>query len=91
MVLISATSLWFLSEYGGYKPPVIHRKCALPSRCNPLFLAKSAAILNRPLPPIPDLEISYSSAEEVAVRINHVLSVASKIAVHGILRVLLSF
>ncbi|KAL8143738.1 hypothetical protein V2J09_016770 [Rumex salicifolius] len=93
LVLISATSLWFLFEYGGYNLFSFFANVLL-LLVTILFLwAKSASLLNRPLPPIPDLEISDASVEKVAdalrVWINHILSIAREIAVGANLRVLL--
>ncbi|WCJ17775.1 Reticulon family protein [Euphorbia peplus] len=65
-LLLSATTLWLLFERGGYN--------LLSFVANVLFLlvailflwAKSACLLNRPLPPVPDLEISEETIAVVA-------------------------
>ncbi|GMY38533.1 reticulon-like protein B11 [Fagus crenata] len=85
VVLISASTLWFLFERAGYN--------LLSFVANVLFLlvvilffwAKSASLLNRPLPPIPDLEISEESivkaADAMQMLINSALSIAHDIAI----------
>uniref|UniRef100_A0A2N9H2S7 Reticulon-like protein n=1 Tax=Fagus sylvatica TaxID=28930 RepID=A0A2N9H2S7_FAGSY len=85
VVLISASTLWFLFERAGYN--------LLSFVANVLFLlvvilffwAKSASLLNRPLPPLPDLEISEESivkaADAMQMLINSALSIAHDIAI----------
>ncbi|XP_050208799.1 reticulon-like protein B11 [Mercurialis annua] len=75
-VLIASTTLWLLFECAGYN--------LLSFVANVLFLlvailffwAKSASLLNRPLPPLPDLDIS----EETIVKIASVIQVYANIA-----------
>lgn len=54
------------------------------------FWAKSATLLNRPLPPLPNLELSDAHIEKIAnisaSKINRVLSVARDITVNGDLK-----
>ncbi|GMH13497.1 hypothetical protein Nepgr_015338 [Nepenthes gracilis] len=92
LVLFSATSLWFLFERAGYNPLSFAANVLFLLAVILFFWAKSASLLNRPLPPIPDLEISDESVEKAAdvirVRVNHVLSIAREIAVGRNLRVL---
>ncbi|XP_030522809.1 reticulon-like protein B11 [Rhodamnia argentea] len=91
--LLSSTVMWFLFERGGYN--------LLSFAANTLFLlvlilflwAKSAALFNRPMPPLPDLEISEDSvakaADVVAEWINHGLSIAREITVNQNLKLFL--
>lgn len=85
LVLVSATAFWYLFERAAYNP--------VSFAANVLFLlvlilflwAKSASVLNRPLPPLPDLEVSEDSfikaAESVRVYVNYGLSIASSITI----------
>ncbi|XP_042042838.1 reticulon-like protein B11 [Salvia splendens] len=91
--LVVSTALWFLFERAGYN--------LLSFMSNVLLLlivilfcwAKSASILNRPLPPLPNLEISEETsakaADEMRVWVNYALSIAHDIAVGGNWRVFL--
>ncbi|XP_065872066.1 reticulon-like protein B11 [Euphorbia lathyris] len=84
-VVVTATTLWLLFERGGYN--------LLSFVANVLFLlvailflwAKSACLLNRPLPPLPDLEISEETIALVAGFIqfygNRALAIARDIAI----------
>ncbi|CAN0846316.1 Reticulon-like protein B11 [Linum grandiflorum] len=84
-LLLASTTAWILFEKAGYS--------LLTFVANVLFLlvailflwAKSASLLNRPLPPIPDLEITEETIDKVAqvlqVYVNHVLAIGSDIAV----------
>lgn len=90
LVLVSSTLLWLLFEIAGYN--------LLSFISNVLFLlviilffwAKSAALLNRPLPPLPNLEVSeevvVKAADETRVCINNALSIAHDIAIGGDLK-----
>ncbi|KAH6773092.1 Reticulon family protein [Perilla frutescens var. frutescens] len=91
LILVFSTFLWLLFEKAG---------CNLLSFIsNVLFLlvvilflwAKSAALLNRPLPPIPNLEVPedvvVKAADETRVCINHALSIAHDIAIGGDLKI----
>ncbi|XP_056160911.1 reticulon-like protein B11 [Syzygium oleosum] len=85
-LLLSSTAMWFLFERAGYN--------LLSFAANTLFLlvlilflwAKSAALLNRPLPPLLDLEVSEDSvakAADILVEwINHALSFEREITVN---------
>uniref|UniRef100_A0A2P2K1Z0 Reticulon-like protein n=1 Tax=Rhizophora mucronata TaxID=61149 RepID=A0A2P2K1Z0_RHIMU len=85
IVIVSATALWLLFERAGYN--------LLSFVANVLFLlvlilffwAKSASLLNRPLPPIPNLEISEEtvtkSADVIQVYVNQALSIARDITI----------
>ncbi|KAL1544301.1 reticulon-like protein B11 [Salvia divinorum] len=91
--LMGSTALWFLFEMAGYN--------LLSFMSNVLLLlivilfcwAKSASILNRPLPPLPNLEISeetsVKAADEMQVWVNYALSIAHDIAIGGNWRVFL--
>ncbi|KAL9272772.1 Reticulon-like protein [Drosera capensis] len=91
VVLVAATWFWFLFEKAGYNVLTFTANVLLLLVVILFFWAKSAALLNRPLPPIPDLEISEElvekAADEMRVRVNHVLSIAREIAIGGNLRV----
>ncbi|KAJ8763547.1 hypothetical protein K2173_002430 [Erythroxylum novogranatense] len=85
IVLLGATGLWLLFERGGYN--------LLSFVANVLFLlvvvlflwAKSASLLNRPLPPVPNLEIPEETvakaADVIQVYANYTLSIARDIAI----------
>ncbi|GAB4852878.1 hypothetical protein Ancab_017075 [Ancistrocladus abbreviatus] len=92
LVLVSATSLWFLFERAGLNILSFAANVLLLLVVILFFWAKSASLLNRPLPPIPDLQISEESVEKAADvlrdRINHLLSIVGEIALGGNLRVL---
>lgn len=92
-LLVSSTSLWLLFERAGYNPLSFVANVLLLLVIILFFWAKSASLLNRPLPPVPDLEISEKSIEQAAdviqVWVNRALAVAHEIAVCGNLRVLL--
>ncbi|KAJ4716239.1 Reticulon-like protein [Melia azedarach] len=85
VLLVSATTLWFLFERAGYNFLSFVANVLLLLVAILFFWGKSASLLNRPLPPLPDLEISDHSVEKAAeairVWVNHVLSVARDIAV----------
>ncbi|PON88135.1 Reticulon [Trema orientale] len=85
VVLISATALWFLFERAGYNPISFMANVLFLLVVILFFWAKSASLLNRPLPPLPDLEISEDSvvmaAHVLRVWVNHALSIARDIAI----------
>jgi hypothetical protein len=85
ILLSSSTALWFLFERAGYNLLSFTANVLLLLVAILFFWAKSASLLNRPLPPLPDLEISEESvlraADVARVWINHALSVAHDIAV----------
>lgn len=92
LVLISSTSLWLLFKRGEYNLLSFIVNVLLLLVVILFFWAKSAFLLNRPLPPIPDLEIPDASVEKAVeimhVLINRTLSIAREIAVGGNLQVL---
>ncbi|KAL5561298.1 hypothetical protein UlMin_031045 [Ulmus minor] len=85
VVLISSTALWFLFERADYNPLSFVANVLLLLVLILFLWAKSASLLNRPLPPLPDLEISEDSvvraADALRAWINIVLLIARDIAV----------
>ncbi|KAJ7967518.1 Reticulon-like protein [Quillaja saponaria] len=85
VVLLSATTLWFLFERAGYNFLSFVANVLLLLVVILFFWAKSASLLNRPLPPLPDLEISeecvVKAADALQVWINYALSIAHDIAI----------
>ncbi|XP_050364785.1 reticulon-like protein B11 [Argentina anserina] len=85
VVLTSATASWILFERAGYNLLSFVANVLLLLVVILFFWAKSASLLNRPLPPLPDMEISEASVLKVAdalhVWINRGLSVARDIAI----------
>ncbi|XP_027366438.1 reticulon-like protein B11 [Abrus precatorius] len=84
-VLVSATALWYLFERAGYNFLSFVANVVLLLVAILFFWAKAANLLNRPLPPLPDLEISEETIARVAdllqIWINRALSVAHDIAI----------
>ncbi|KAF5786921.1 hypothetical protein HanRHA438_Chr10g0459501 [Helianthus annuus] len=93
MLLIGSTVMWFLFERAGYNFLAFVANTLLLLVVILFFWAKSASLLNRPLPPIPDLDISEESvlvaADEMRVWVNKGLATLHEIAVDGNLRTLL--
>ncbi|KAL7199457.1 hypothetical protein ACSBR2_021684 [Camellia fascicularis] len=91
VLLVGSTSLWILFERAGYNLLSFAANVLLLLVAVLFFWGKSASLLNRPLPPLPDLEVSEESvlraADEARVWINHALSVACDIAVEGNLKI----
>lgn len=85
ILLVSSSSLWFLFERAGYNLLTFVANVLLLLVVILFFWAKSASLLNRPLPPIPDLEVSeefvVEAAEVARVWVNHALSAAREIAI----------
>ncbi|XP_062022503.1 reticulon-like protein B11 [Rosa rugosa] len=85
VVLTSATASWYLFERAGYNLLSFGANVLLLLVVILFFWAKSASLLNRPLPPLPDMEISEASVMKVAdtlhVWINRGLSIARDIAI----------
>ncbi|XP_071738892.1 reticulon-like protein B11 [Rutidosis leptorrhynchoides] len=94
VMLVVSTIMWFLFERGGYSILAFVANNLLLLVVILFFWAKSASLLNRPLPPIPELDISEElvviAAEEMQVWINHVFSIAHEIAIEGNVKVLLA-
>ncbi|CAI9264794.1 unnamed protein product [Lactuca saligna] len=93
VILIGSTVVWLLFERAGYNFLAILSNSLLLLVVILFFWAKSASLLNRPLPPIPNLDISEESAllaaDEMRVRINSALSTLHEIAVDGNLRTII--
>ncbi|KAF5937105.1 hypothetical protein HYC85_024611 [Camellia sinensis] len=91
VLLVGSTSLWILFERAGYNLLSFAANVLLLLVAVLFFWGKSASLLNRPLPPLPDLEVSEESvlraADEARVWINHALLVARDIAVEGNLKI----
>ncbi|KAA8545822.1 hypothetical protein F0562_020727 [Nyssa sinensis] len=93
VLLATAATLWFLFEQAGYNLLSFVAIVLLLDVVILFSWAKSATLLNRPLPPLPHLEVSEESVLRAidATRgcINHALSVARDIAVDGNFKVFL--
>ncbi|XVF67513.1 hypothetical protein PTKIN_Ptkin10aG0127200 [Pterospermum kingtungense] len=93
VVLASATTFWFLFERAGYNFLSFVANVLLLFVVILFFWGKSASLLKRPLPPLPNLEISEKTAGKVAdelqVWINFALSIAHGIAIGRNLKLLL--
>ncbi|XP_047068660.1 reticulon-like protein B11 [Lolium rigidum] len=80
-----ATVVWFLFERAGYSLPSVLSNAVLLLVVILFFWAKSASLLNRPLPPIPNLEVSdvvvKKAADRALVWINRLLAVGHDIAI----------
>ncbi|GAA0155161.1 hypothetical protein Leryth_011554 [Lithospermum erythrorhizon] len=91
-VLMSCSIFWLMFERGGYNFLTFVANVLLLLVVILFLWAKSALLLNRPLPPIPELEVSEESlmgaADVVRVWINKALLIAKEIAVHRNLRLL---
>ncbi|KAF5745591.1 reticulon-like protein B11 [Tripterygium wilfordii] len=85
LTLGSATTLWFLFERAGYNLLSFVANVLLLLVVILFVWAKSATLLNRPLPPIPNLEISEDTVAKASgvtrVYINYALSIAHDIAI----------
>ncbi|XVF01325.1 hypothetical protein REPUB_Repub04eG0078200 [Reevesia pubescens] len=85
VMLVSATTLWYSFERAGYNFLSFVSNVLLLLVVILFFWAKSASLLNRPLPPLPNLEISEKTvgkvADELQVWINHALSIAHDIVI----------
>ncbi|KAL2324226.1 hypothetical protein Fmac_023284 [Flemingia macrophylla] len=84
-LLVSSTTLWYLFERAGYNFLSFVANVVLLLVLILFFWAKAANLLNRPLPPLPDLEISEETIAGVAdalhIWMNRVLSIAHDIAI----------
>ncbi|KAL8540396.1 hypothetical protein ACS0TY_001850 [Phlomoides rotata] len=85
--LVGSTALWFLFDMAGYNLISFISNVLLLLIVILFFWAKSASLLNRPLPPLPNLEVSeetvLKAADEIRVWVNHALSIAHDIAIGG--------
>ncbi|RLM74907.1 reticulon [Panicum miliaceum] len=83
--VVGATAVWFVFERAGYSLPSVLANALLLLVAILFFWAKSASLLNRPLPPLPNLEVSDVVVEKAADRalvwINRVLAVGQDIAI----------
>ncbi|KAE8667441.1 Reticulon-like protein B10 [Hibiscus syriacus] len=83
VILASATAFWCLFEFAGYSIVSFVANVLLLLVVILFSWAKSASLLNRPLPPLPNLEISERSAVKIAkelqVWVNYALSIAHDI------------
>ncbi|XP_027934596.1 reticulon-like protein B11 isoform X1 [Vigna unguiculata] len=84
-LLVSSSTLWYLFERAGYNFLSFVANVFLLLVLILFFWAKAASILNRPLPPLPDLEISEDTvarvADAVQIWMNRALTVAHDIAI----------
>ncbi|VFQ71397.1 unnamed protein product [Cuscuta campestris] len=89
-VLLGSSAFWFLFERAGYNILSFVSNVLLLLVVILFFWAKSASLLNRPLPPLPDMEISEESianaGEVMRVWVNQVLAIAHDIAIGGNVR-----
>nr|XP_043626533.1 reticulon-like protein B10 [Erigeron canadensis] len=94
ILLIGSTLMWVLFEKAGYNFLAFLTNASLLLAFILFFWAKSASLLNRPLPPIPDLDISEETviavADEARVWVNSALATLHEIAVDGNLKTLFS-
>ncbi|XP_010538619.1 PREDICTED: reticulon-like protein B11 isoform X3 [Tarenaya hassleriana] len=85
ILLFSSSASWFLFERAGYNLLSFLSNVLLLLVVILFLWAKSASILNRPLPPVPNMEISEDIATRAAdglrVWINGVLSIAREITI----------
>ncbi|XP_043719343.1 reticulon-like protein B11 isoform X2 [Telopea speciosissima] len=92
-LLVTATAFWFLFEWAGYSPLSLVANVLLLLILILFFWAKSASLLNRPLPPLPNLEVSEDFVERAAdvarLWINRILKVAHDISLGGDVRLFL--
>ncbi|KAJ6671184.1 RETICULON [Salix viminalis] len=92
-VLVSATTLWILFERAGYNLSSFVANVLFLLVFILFFWAKSASLLNRPLPPLQKLEIPEEIAAKAAgvihVYANHALSIAREIVIDKNLKVFL--
>ncbi|KAB1993670.1 hypothetical protein ERO13_D13G042300v2 [Gossypium hirsutum] len=93
VMLASATTFWCLFELAGYSILSFVANVFLLLVVILFFWAKSASLLNRPLPPLPNLEISERTAgkiaDELQVWVNIALSIAHDITLGRNLKLLL--
>ncbi|KAJ1694918.1 hypothetical protein LUZ63_011616 [Rhynchospora breviuscula] len=82
---VGSTAMWVLFELTGYNFLSVMANAFLLLVCILFFWAKSASLLNRPLPPLPNLEVSDAFVEKAAKEanqwVNRVLGIAHDIAI----------
>ncbi|XP_065047073.1 reticulon-like protein B11 isoform X1 [Musa acuminata AAA Group] len=85
LMAVGATTVWFLFERAGYSFLSVFANAILLLVLILFFWAKSALLLNRPLPPLPNLEISDEvvgkAADRARVWINRVLAIGHDITI----------
>ncbi|XP_073053614.1 reticulon-like protein B11 isoform X2 [Primulina eburnea] len=85
--VVGSTALWFLFERAGYNLLSFVSNVLLLLVVILFLWAKSASLLNRPLPPLPNFEVSeetvLKAADEMRVWVNHALSIAHDVAIAG--------
>ncbi|URE16419.1 Reticulon [Musa troglodytarum] len=85
LAAVGATTVWFLFERVGYSFLSVFANAILLLVLILFFWAKSALLLNRPLPPLPNLEISDevvgTAADGARVWINRVLAIGHDITI----------
>ncbi|XP_064972319.1 reticulon-like protein B11 isoform X2 [Musa acuminata AAA Group] len=85
LMAVGATTVWFLFERAGYSFLSVFANAILLLVLILFFWAKSALLLNRPLPPLPNLEISdevvSKAADRARVWINRVLAIGHDITI----------
>ncbi|XP_051132545.1 reticulon-like protein B11 [Andrographis paniculata] len=90
--LVGSTALWYIFESAGYNLLTFISNVLLLLVIILFLWAKAATVLNRPLPPLPNLELSEETvvrvADDIRVWLNYTLSIARKITIVGDLRLL---
>ncbi|KAG8368430.1 hypothetical protein BUALT_Bualt15G0044600 [Buddleja alternifolia] len=90
VLLVCSTAVWLLFERAGYNLLSFFSNVLFLLVVILFFWAKSASLLNRPLPPLPNFEVSeetvVKAADEMRVCLNYALSLAHDIAIGGNLR-----
>ncbi|KAI3972162.1 hypothetical protein MKW92_051194 [Papaver armeniacum] len=93
ILLVSSSIIWFLFEIAGYSPLLVFTNSLLVLVVALFFWGKLAHFLNRPLPSLPNLEMSDDSilkiSSDVHVLINRVLETGHAIIVEGNVKLLL--
>ncbi|XP_068656517.1 reticulon-like protein B11 [Aristolochia californica] len=83
--LLCVSTVWFLFERAGYSFLSLVANVILSLVAILFFWAKSATLLNRPLPPLPNLEVSEEAIEKITcvvwTWINPVLAIGHDIAI----------
>ncbi|XP_078174014.1 reticulon-like protein B11 [Carex rostrata] len=82
---VGSTAVWVLFERAGYNFLSVMANAFLLLVSILFFWAKSASLLNRPLPPLPNMEVSDAFVEKAAskanVWVNRLLAIAHDIAI----------
>ncbi|KAG6488481.1 reticulon-like protein B11 [Zingiber officinale] len=85
LAVSGSTAVWFFFERAGYNILSVLANAVLLVVVILFFWAKSALLLNRPLPPLPNLEVSDEVVNKVADRarvwINRVLAIGHDITI----------